>query len=165
MSESDPGGLTHGQQQRFWSTIESAGIDPEMVRKYGKQSRRVSVASLAQLRDLVGPPEAAMRARSAVNSGRFSSDDTVNRAIAYLYGGTSMTTTEIAGIEQLYFPVEVMVVAEADKVIPANETWVIARDEGPRVLHFGTLTMEPGSRIEIYSTLLTMTCQRLVRNS
>jgi hypothetical protein len=165
MSKLSISGLTDVQNERFLTTIENAGIDPATVRKYGKQSKKVNVASLAQLRDLIGPADAAMRAHSGVSSAFYASDDKMNRAFAYLFGDGSLSAEEVAIIEHAYFPVEVTVMAEEDKVIPANETWVIARDEGPKVLHFGTLTMEPGSKIEIYSTLLTMTCQRLVRNS
>jgi hypothetical protein len=157
--------LTCAQTESFFAAIEASGLDTSTVREHGTQSKQVSVASMAELRELLGPQDAECRMRSCLNTPCPAEDDETSQAIRFMYGDGSLTASEISNLEQRYFPVEVTVTAEQDKTIPAGETWIIARDQPPQVLHFGTLTMEPGSKIEVYGTLVTMTCQRLVRVS
>jgi hypothetical protein len=159
--------LSAEQLERFDRDVAKAGLDPEVVRACGEQSRRVIAASLAELRELIGPSSEAMRAGSVVNT-KFGTDngdpdqallDGVHR---YVFGDGELTPHEISSIENAVFPLAVDVAAAEDKRIPAGETWTI--DDGRPQKHiFGMLIMESGAKIDVFGTVLTLECQRLVR--
>jgi len=51
-----------------------------------------------------------------------------------------------------------------EKKLGPDELWDLGTSTNPVVINLETLTMEPGSRIEIRNTILSFTCENVIRN-
>jgi hypothetical protein len=128
----------------------------------GGVTTEVEVRSIEELRVLLGPLDGEERRRR--HGFLHPPKDFRARVEAFLLGDGEVSEQDgktLAG----RFPIKVQATSLVDKTLPANYVWDLGTSAMPVVVNLDTLTMEPGSRIEIRNTVLRFSCNRLVRNS
>ena len=87
-----------------------------------------------------------------------------DRAFSYILADGQITQDDETPVAKFLEGLNIEAVSIGDKTLGPNEVWNLGTSTNPVVLNIDTLTMEVGSRIEIYNTVLSLTCQNVIRN-
>ncbi|HEU4728231.1 MAG TPA: hypothetical protein VFT22_10090, partial [Kofleriaceae bacterium] len=87
-----------------------------------------------------------------------------DRANAYVFADGTLSDEDRRFINR-NFPLRATVMSLADKTLQPGEVWTLGVNQPAVVVNLGTLTMMPGSKVVVYSSVLSFTCQNLIRQS
>lgn len=87
-----------------------------------------------------------------------------DRAFSHIFADGNIAPDDQEAVDRYLKNTTIDTVSLQDKTLAANEVWMLGKSTNPVVINIGTLTMEPGSRVEIYNSILSFTCENLVRN-
>ena len=87
-----------------------------------------------------------------------------DRAFSYIVADGELTPDDQAPVAEYLKHLDVEAISLVDKTLGPNEVWNLGKSTNPVVINLGTLTMEPGSRIEIFNTILSFTVENVIRN-
>jgi hypothetical protein len=161
--------------ERFRQRAEMLGHDIDALTAGEEVSSTVTVEDIDELRDLLhdGLSPQARSERGADMRQRLGSligpqaqgegEGLDKRAEAYVYGDEPLSQPDRELLDQV-FPLTLQATSLADKTLAAGEAWNLGTSTAPQVINLGTLTMEPGSSILAYNTVVNLSVETLVRN-
>jgi hypothetical protein len=162
--------MTKQQAERFFEVATALGHNLPSLRDGSTQSTLIRIDTIEKARQLLSRASNAERAaRSAVFMER--SQDKASRAIArhdraeaFVFSDHQLSEDDQYFI-QSHLPIPTMALSVTDKTLEPNEVWDLGTSGPAVVLNIGVLTMKPGSRIVIRNSVLSLSCQKLIRES
>ena len=155
----------------FWSIAEALGHTSALKSSGGEVRTRIKPESLPHLRSLLS--RASDEEREARGAYFFDRDHVKarqdrpeghhDRAHAYLFADGELP--QHPAIDAYLEHLDLEAVSVQNKTLAPDEVWDLGTSTNPVVLNLGTLTMGPGARIEIRNSILSLTCQTLIRES
>lgn len=156
--------MSEKQKSTFMTRASQIGHDSVTLATKGEQYTVKKVASIDELRTLLGPGGETERKAFSKAVGSAPASSARHAAHQHVFG-TGTLSAEHADFVEKSLPVEVKVASIENKTLQPNEVWDLGTSTTPVVINVGTLTMMKGSRIVIRNTALSFTCQKLIRES
>jgi hypothetical protein len=162
--------LNAQQTEQFYALSNALGHNLPSLRDGSTQSTFIQIDTIEKARQLLSRASDAERAeRSAVFMER--SQDKASRAVArhdraeaFVFSNHQLSEDDQHFI-QGHLPIPAMALSVMDKTLQPNEVWDLGTSGPAVVLNIGVLTMKPGSRIVIRNSVLSLSCQKLIRES
>lgn len=154
----------------FWSIAKTLGHDKRLKAGSNEVSTTITPKNLEQARAIFSRAGAEERAkRQQIFFDRIGyrarrPEGRHDRAFSYILADGQITPDDEAPVETFLKHLNIQATSIGNKKLGPNEVWNLGTSTNPVVLNIDTLTMEPGSRIEIFNTILSLTCQNIIRN-
>jgi hypothetical protein len=164
--ESNSNNATHD----FWSIAKTLGHDKKLKAGSNEVSTTITPKNLEHARAIFSRAGAEERAkRQQIFFDRIGyrarrPEGRHDRAFSYILADGQITPDDEAPVETFLKHLNIQATSIGNKTLGPNEVWNLGTSTNPVVLNIDTLTMEPGSRIEIFNTVLSLTCQNVIRN-
>ena len=162
--------LTQEQSRQFYNLAEQMGHDIHALRDGSTQSTLIKADSLERARELLcraTPQERQARGQIFLDRVQNRQSRALlrhDRAEAFVFANGELSDTDHHFVAS-YLPIPIWALSVEDKILAPNEVWDLGTSGPAVVLNLGTLTMGAGSRIVIRNTVLSLTCQKLIRQS
>jgi hypothetical protein len=162
--------LKQEQSRQFYNLAEQMGHDIHALRDGSTQSTLIKADSLERARELLSratPQERQVRGQLFLDRVQNRQSRALlrhDRAEAFVFANGELSDTDHHFIAN-YLPIPVWALSVEDKVLAPNEVWDLGTSGPAVVLNISTLTMGAGSRIIIRNAVLSLTCQKLIRQS
>lgn len=154
----------------FWSIAKTLGHDQAL--KAGSKEVRTNIVpeNLERARAIfsrAGADERAKRQKiffDRIGHRQRRPEGRHDRAFSYILADGQVTPDDEAPVAGYLKNLKVEAISIEDKTLGPNEVWNLGTSTNPVVINLKTLTMEAGSRIEIFNTILSFSCETIVRN-
>lgn len=154
----------------FWSIAKTLGHDEKLKAGSNEVSTTIQPKNLEHARAIFSRCSAEERAKrqqiffDRIGDRQRRPEGRHDRAFSYILADGQINPDDEAPVEVYLKHLRVEAISLENKTLAPNEVWNLGTSTNPRVINIDTLTMEPGSRVEIFNTILSFSCQNLIRN-
>jgi hypothetical protein len=162
--------LTAEQKIQFESIAHRLGHDVRELGHGRPQESEILVTTIDHMRNIMCHADEATRKQRQkaffdnIASRQSRIEGYHDRAHAFVFADGTLTDEDRAHIHR-NFPMRMRTLSLEDKTLAPGEVWNLGVHESPVVVNLGTLTMGPGSKVVIYNSVLTFTCQNLIKQA
>jgi hypothetical protein len=162
--------LDDAQRAQFEAIARTLGHDVDELAEGRAQDTQITVRSIDHARRLMsraGPAERERRGRTFFDliAPRLDRIEGYHdRAYAYIFADAKLRDEDLKYVDK-YLPVDVKALSLDNKTLAPNEVWVLGVNAPAVAINLGTLTMGPGSKIVAFSTVVSFSCQELIRQT
>jgi hypothetical protein len=162
--------ITAEQKTQFESIAHKLGHDVHELARGRPQESELQLATIDQARSILcHADEATRKARHKtffdnIAPRQHRLEGYHDRANAFVFGDGTLSEDDRTHINR-NFPWRTRAVSLVDRTLQPGEVWNLGVNQPAVVVNLGTLTMMPGSKVVVFSSVLSFTCQNLIRQS
>ncbi len=154
----------------FWSIAKILGHDEALKAGSNEVTTTIKPKNLEHARELFsrcGAEERAKRQKIFFDRIGYRArrpEGRHDRAFSYILADGQLNPDDEAPVDVYLKHLDIQATSIGNMTLGPNEVKNLGTSTTPVILNIDVLTMEPGSRLEIYNTVLSLTCQKVIRN-